>query len=342
MANSNVIRIRRTDAGVDDFVLVRVEQTSTKMDLQLTATDGQEPFVGMFKHDSLARLQNKSSNTSLRQWTTILRALLLQDAESLRHEAARDVELVATVGKSMQLSVRKNIEKITQRLGDLELAQDDDVEVDTVSWAAEAASKARALQETVVSLQTTLKEQGSLVEALREELANSSTKAEAERDALLVKFAALLNAKKLKIRNQQRQLARAGVDLSDELPRRRSPATSSGKKRKATDREVKEELESRGNEAEVQEPDQSDATEGEMTPEPSSVDEDENEGVDNILSNTGADVEEKPREDLDPKRSKIPPKRELPFAMSKDSSSTSRQYAAPADGDDQDETDDEL
>lgn len=116
MPVSTILRLRRTDADTEEFVVARVEQTSSsRLDLQLTATDGVSPFTAKVRHNAVDKLQNKSSKTSLEQWHTILYALLLQQPEYLNDETAKDVEAVATVNGEVDitLAIRKNIGGIT-------------------------------------------------------------------------------------------------------------------------------------------------------------------------------------------------------------------------------------
>lgn len=100
-----------------------------------------------------------------------------------------------------------------QRLGSLDLLQDDDQEIELFEWtglAAEAvtlkekmAAEARVLsssyQETAVKLQ------GQIDDFI-------ASRGDHERQ-MLEKFRLLLNAKKLKIRDQQRLLAGAKIDV---------------------------------------------------------------------------------------------------------------------------------
>ncbi|PSK51625.1 S-adenosyl-L-methionine-dependent tRNA 4-demethylwyosine synthase [Elsinoe australis] len=350
MPVSTILRLRRTDADTEEFVVARVEQTSSsRLDLQLTATDGVSPFTAKVRHNAVDKLQNKSSKTSLEQWHTILYALLLQQPEYLNDETAKDVEAVATVNGEVDitLAIRKNIGGITQRLGDIVLTRDDDIEVDAILWAAEAALKVTKIQGLSTTLQAKVDQQDQLITSLQRSLEELVKEREGQQEKLLHRFATLLNSKKLKIRDQQRLLSRAGLVLDDDNGHQmatKRPQKGSARKRKAASAEAEateeeETADAHGN------TNMSDVTEGEETPDPSS-EEDSDEAMHEQdvtkLNASNGDGEVTPSNEKEKKLS-IPPKRDLPYGMSRGTGKAVQKSAAPSNANDgDDETDDEL
>jgi hypothetical protein len=99
-----------------------------------------------------------------------------------------------------------------QRLGTLTLPRDDSQEIELFDWTCLAAAAAHTAQTSLTRLTQTLKSQQATIAALTQQLdALIQAKAQHE-EVLLLKFTQLINAKKLKIRDQQRLLATARVD----------------------------------------------------------------------------------------------------------------------------------
>lgn len=170
---------------------------------------------------------------------------------------------------------------------------------------------------------------------------NESTKdREGQQKELLHRFATILNAKKLKIRDQQRLLTRAGLDPSghDQMPTKRSPK-GGVQKRKAVPDEAEAVAEEEGD------ANMSDVTEGEETPGPSDeedLDEVMHEQDVTKLHASNGDREATPSNEQEKKLS-IPPKRDLPHGMSRGTGKAVQKSTAPTNANDgDDETDDEL
>lgn len=92
------------------------------------------------------------------------------------------------------------------------MRKDDSQEIDFISWTATAVIRCTSLEEEIYTLREKYEEQSHVVGKLNqqlEELINAKIEHE---NLLLEKFRDLLNAKKLKIRDQQRLLASANVD----------------------------------------------------------------------------------------------------------------------------------
>lgn len=99
-----------------------------------------------------------------------------------------------------------------QRLGTVTLDRDDDYEIGLFDWAGIAAQESESLREQFTELQNKYDSQKKDIERLNKQLYELVLAKKDHQDALLEKFAALLNNKKLKIRDQQRLLAGAKVD----------------------------------------------------------------------------------------------------------------------------------
>ncbi|TKA36827.1 hypothetical protein B0A49_12266, partial [Cryomyces minteri] len=105
MAQGRVLRIRRTDAGYDSFVLVNV------------ANNGSQPLD--------LKLSNK----------TALSAIFLQEQTSLQDvKSLEGLEAVSSISekaglKQIAITLRKNISGITQRLGTVTLDQHNEQEI---------------------------------------------------------------------------------------------------------------------------------------------------------------------------------------------------------------------
>ena len=236
------------------------------------------------------------------------------------------VELRANlVGDQLSVTFRNNISGITQKLGEITFKKDETEELDIIRWAGTAVDRCNKLEEEVRDLTFRYDEQSKRAEKLNDQL-ETLIKAKAEHeDSLLRSFRDLLNTKKLKIRDQQRLLASAKIDLKQAARLQNARSTSKPRaatasragKRKATDghRDF-ESLEDNGLEGKTskQKPD-NDLSEQMNTPEHSDQELTEDESGDDLGSahqgGTRTDrSEEEPRSDI------IPAKRDMPFGES--------------------------
>lgn len=138
------------------------------------------------------------------------------------------LEVTANINhETLAIIFRKNISGITQRLGEISLKKDEDQEIDAISWAATAVTRSTDLEKEIKELSAKYEEQGRTIDKLNQQLENLiQAKIEHER-SLLEKFQELLNAKKSKIRDLHRALARVKVDPQNGNP----PASVSNRKR---------------------------------------------------------------------------------------------------------------
>ena len=123
------------------------------------------------------------------------------------------LELTASIAQDQLLLVfRRNISGITQRLGEIVLPKDDDEAIELYDWAAAAADMTANLATAIRDLDGKYQAQSEIVKKLKEQLEDLIQAKKDHERSLMEKFVTLLNAKKLKIRDQQRLLAGAKVD----------------------------------------------------------------------------------------------------------------------------------
>ena len=276
------------------------------------------------------------------------------------------VESVASVSDGqINITIRKNISGITQRLGSITLAQDDDEEIELFQWTSISAQSAADAVTTISTLHSKLAEQQETIAKLNVQLDDLIKAKQEHEDILLQKFTELLNSKKLKIRDQQRLLAGARVDPStaERVSEARSPEVPRRSKRKAGGKgkakAVAEDEESDGFEdapaskmdvdADTHNNDEDeDDRFAQMTPEASDTTEDDEEvpsrapkqSLTEQVQQVQAAGASAPREETE-----LPAPRDLPFQKkylrSQKPSEEAKAHATPAVEDDE-ETDDEL
>ncbi|KAG8526215.1 uncharacterized protein KY384_000208 [Bacidia gigantensis] len=230
-SQEHVLRVPRSDSE-GNFVLVSVKANGpAPLDLTIQATEGESPYAAEITQRHASNLREKKYQKSKEEWAIRLESILLQRALSEPGDSVKEpdkIELVATVsGSQLELIVRRNLEGITQRLGQICLPQDDDVEIDTVGWAHTAVSRADTLSTEIYALNLKCKEQESIIQQLSQQLEDLASTKQEYKNAILSKFCDLLNAKKLKIRDYQRILAGAKVD-EKELAKEQSARSKAG------------------------------------------------------------------------------------------------------------------
>ncbi|KAH0350974.1 hypothetical protein KCU81_g2346, partial [Aureobasidium melanogenum] len=240
LPDPKVLRLPRTDVA-NDFVLVNVEPSgSDPLDLKLVATDGQSPFVASVRQNQIQKLQASGSQIQLDHWQSILSAVLFQSIPN--DPTLAGVEAVANVSSSqLTITIRNKISGITQRLGVITLDKDEDEDIQLYDWTGFAVSRADGLAHQLATFQSTVAEHQKTIDDLTAQLDDLVKAKKSHQDEMLRKFAALLNTKKLKIRDQQRLLAHSNVDptTADHVQQVRSgtssrkPDLSRSSKRKA-------------------------------------------------------------------------------------------------------------
>ncbi|KAF7195641.1 hypothetical protein HII31_02959 [Pseudocercospora fuligena] len=231
----HILRLRRTDKK-SEHLLVNVGRNGRRdLDLKLIGTDQYVAFIGTITEADVKSLQERNYTGDLAEWKTVLRfALLHEKPDGTLPEFLQGVETVAAIsGSTSTITVRKNIGGITQRLGSvkLELDKDENEEIVPMEWVDVAAATSDELRDQLATLEASVQTQKDQIAKLSTEL-DMLVKAKREHeDELLSKFAALLNAKKLKIRDQQRLLNGAKVDpvAAEEISSARASRTSTRK-----------------------------------------------------------------------------------------------------------------
>lgn len=132
-------------------------------------------------------------------------------------DTVRNLELNAPVaGNQLTVIIRRNISGITQRLGEITLRvldeEEADKRVELFDWVTVTVDRTSALQNKIQSLNVKYEEQGNIIQKLNKQLEDLVEAKKEHENLLFEKFQQLLNAKKLKIRDQQRLLAVAIVN----------------------------------------------------------------------------------------------------------------------------------
>lgn len=257
MAKSqHVLRLKRTDAK-SEHLLVNVTSAGTRpLDLKLIATDQNHIYHGSLEESGLKSLQATNFHGNLEEWKTTLSFALLQSLPvGPRPDFLEGVETVSSIsGTVATITLRKNIDGITQRLGTIKLYEDDEKEeIQVFEWVDHAVASADELRTQMEVLQVSAASQKEQIAKLSKDLDDLMKAKKEHEDDMLSKFAALLNTKKLKIRDQQRLLTGARIDadtaeavakarISTDRTSRRPGASRAGKRKANGSRDPFEEL----------------------------------------------------------------------------------------------------
>lgn len=248
MAKHWVVKLDGQDDNKDPVLIHVTSKGSEELDLDLVATESTTVFKGKLRKRKLKNLTAKNYNGKEDEWEAILRYVLLGGKFStISDDQKRSLEAGASVQgkdgqKTLSITFRNRIDDITQRIGAIELSQDDEEQISLFDWTALAVDKNKTLEEELTKLSITNDKYKAAIVQLQSQLADL-VKAKAEHEEqLLSKFVLLLNEKKLKIRDQQRIL-QAAVKDKDALknlrrsidPARATNTTKRGSKRPAPD-----------------------------------------------------------------------------------------------------------
>jgi hypothetical protein len=236
MATSWVIRLFR-DNGDTSPIIVKIsrKENGHDLDLDLLATDGDAAFIGKgealrrapcsityltaVRQRNLKKLQAKTYEGSDDDWSAILSyTLISKQQSSIGATQKKNLDVLCSIaGKknchTLSIAFRNNIEGIIQRLGVIDLPETQDTDdVDLFGWTLQVIEQRDKLEEEAASQKEKAKAEQETEARLQKQLSDLvEAKAEHEKQ-LLSKFSALLNEKKLKIRNMQRILQTAQVD----------------------------------------------------------------------------------------------------------------------------------
>lgn len=182
--------------------------------LQLTTDSG-----AVVRQSRISRLRSKSSPVDDAEWEDVLCSTLLthQYENRQKPKSAEKLELTSLMaGDQLTLIVRRNISGITQRLGEITLQILDEDEasdrVELLDWVGVAVDRATSLEMKIGDLSMKCEDHDRTIQMLNQQLEDLIEAKKEHETLLLEKFRELLNAKKLKIRDQQRLLAGAKVN----------------------------------------------------------------------------------------------------------------------------------
>ncbi|KAI4127321.1 MAG: hypothetical protein LQ347_004652 [Umbilicaria vellea] len=212
--SEHILRIPRSDNTGDYIILNVTSNGPSPLDLRLVATEGDAPYITTIKQSRISKLRAQKTELDDSSWAVILSSTLLQQRVTGKDlEAIKDLETVSSIAnQQMIVTFRKNISGIKHRLGTLTLAQDEEQELSLYVWAGTVLERSASLENEVQDLTHRYDEQGDMIKKLNAQLEDLIKAKEDHENALLEKFRDLLNAKKLKIRDQQRLLAGAKID----------------------------------------------------------------------------------------------------------------------------------
>ncbi|KAM0505838.1 hypothetical protein ACHAP8_002070 [Fusarium lateritium] len=289
------------------------------------------------------------------EWQKILERLFQQ-------EPLPDIQATATVQseKSISITLRKEVQGITQRLGAITLSHDPDEAIELFEWCGAAVESSAGSKKAAADLAGRSSEAETAVTQLQSQL-EDLIKAKCEDETILLRrFRDLLNEKKIRIREQQQALAALAtsqsqrsqaVEVEVKQPKAkakkqtRQAAKSRPAKRKApATRRVEESEDDDVDTMDVdikKEPEDTDP--GNTTEATASVDSDDDEGDTDTsagahlkssqqvygFASTAASQQKAPSKTVE----KPPPPRALPFTTKK---------TTPKPADDETESDDEL
>ncbi|KAL4915568.1 hypothetical protein BDW62DRAFT_121351 [Aspergillus aurantiobrunneus] len=218
-----VQHIRRSDEA-DSYVLLHVSCSnsdidSTALELNITATEGESPYTTTIRQSQLKKLRAKNYQGSDKEWEDIFLHVL-----GLQEEPAKDSELLTGIitsasingsgndDRELVMTVRKKIQTITQKLGSLNLPQNNKQSIELFEWSNLAITRADIIEQRFNSLLVSFRTAENTINLLNKQLEEFISSKNQHEQQLISDFVQLLNEKKLKIRNQQRLLACAKVD----------------------------------------------------------------------------------------------------------------------------------
>ncbi|KAG8419068.1 hypothetical protein J3459_011562 [Metarhizium acridum] len=323
MAPKRVLKFSQSE-NESSYVLVQVSSKGSKpLDLKLVGTEGEAPYVCSLRHDRVASLRVKNCPVSEAEWQTVLQSVFEQ-------QPLPDIQASATVqsGSSISLTVRKQVQGITQRLGAITLGYDGDEAIELFEWCATSVDAVTQAKAAASASDAQVRDLQTSVDELRSQLDELVAAKQEDEAVVLQKFRDLLNEKKVKIREQQKiitELSANGahrgeageveqvqtVKRGKKAPKRKAQAVENESPEEDVDMTAKDEPEDEDAESTT-----------EATASVANEDEDEDEDM-------GGTVGEAVREPSPPqkKRDAPPPPRALPFQKKK-------QVVAAGDSDD--------
>ncbi|KAK7430582.1 hypothetical protein QQZ08_002874 [Neonectria magnoliae] len=134
----------------------------------------------------------------------------------LNQDPLPGIQATATVQSesSISITIRKETQGITQRLGAITLKHDDEQPIELFEWCGAAVEASASSKQAVVNLTTQSRDSEAAVAQLQSQLEELIQAKHEDETALLRKFRDLLNEKKVKIREQQQVLAAGSFNAS--------------------------------------------------------------------------------------------------------------------------------
>ncbi|GAB0133841.1 hypothetical protein EsDP_00002235 [Epichloe bromicola] len=202
-----VLKFVRTDEE-SSSVLVHVSSKGSKaLDLKLIGTEGAAPYACSLRHDRVSSLRVKNCPVSETEWQNILISIFQQELHS-------DIRATATVQSesSIVLTVRKQVQGITQRLGAISLNYEVNETIELFDWCAISVDALTQIQESATESAGKFSGMQASVDDLKSQLDELIQAKQEDEVALLQKFRDLLNEKKVKIRQQQKIIMELSVN----------------------------------------------------------------------------------------------------------------------------------
>ncbi|KAK2624205.1 hypothetical protein QTJ16_006155 [Diplocarpon rosae] len=204
-----VLRIPRVNHN--GYILLHVSSAGGRqLDLKLTGTESENLFSVELKHNQISKLRSKTLDQA--EWETVLLSMLLGiDRNGAPIAAPEGIEAMAKVDGKITITIQRNIEGITQKLGSISLSEDPGA-IDLFEWCGTAIEAKNCLVQELSLSKAKLAKKDAHIERLEQSLAEMVTLKNQNETQLLEKFSLLLNEKKLKIRDQQRLLYTSNSD----------------------------------------------------------------------------------------------------------------------------------
>ncbi|EAW14664.1 uncharacterized protein ACLA_000750 [Aspergillus clavatus NRRL 1] len=214
-----IIRIPRSN-DPQSYVLLQVSRAaSVSLDLDIVATEGENPYTGTVRQNILKTLRAKNYQGSHDEWVQIISYVFGQLKDYTKISGlVSDIESSANVlptengDTELVITIRKRVQSITQRLGSVTLRQDDEQAIQLFDWSGMAVARADALEQHLSSLNDRYSAAEDTIKQLSKQLKELVDAKSQHDEQLMACFVQLLNGKKLKIRSQQRLLAAAEMD----------------------------------------------------------------------------------------------------------------------------------
>ncbi|KID75862.1 uncharacterized protein G6M90_00g049330 [Metarhizium brunneum] len=322
MAPTRILKFSQSE-NESSYVLVQVSSKGSKpLDLKLVGTEGEAPYVCSLRHDRVASLRVKNCPVSEAEWQTILQSVFEQ-------QPLPDIQASATVqsGSSVSLTIRKQVQGITQRLGAITLTHDGGEAIELFEWCATSVDAVTQTNAAASASDARVRDLQTAVGELKSQLDELVAAKQEDEVVLLQKFRDLLNEKKVKIREQQKIITDLSandapreevdeVDEVDEVQTAKRGRKAPKRKAQAVENESPEEdVDMTAEKGESEDEDAESTTEATASVA-NDEDEDEDEDEDMDMDRT---ADEAAREPLPPQKTQgaPPPPRALPFQKKK-------------------------